>query len=44
VAELDLVNATTTYQKSKLELERVTGTTLEDNGIQIQAAVDGVAP
>jgi outer membrane protein TolC len=44
VAELDLVNANATYQKSKLELERVTGTTLEDNGIQIQAAVDGVAP
>ncbi len=44
VAELDLVNANTAYQKSKLELQRATGTTLEDNGIQIQAAVDGVAP
>ncbi len=44
IAELDLVNATTSYQKSKLELERATGTTLEDSGIQIQAAVDGVAP
>jgi len=44
VAELDLVNATTSYQKSKLELERATGTTLEDNGIQIQDAVAGTAP
>jgi outer membrane protein TolC len=44
VAELDLVNATTAYQKSKLELERATGTTLEDNGIQIQDAVNGTAP
>ena len=43
VAELDLVNATTAYQKSKLELQRVTGTTLEDNGIQIQDAVNGTA-
>jgi outer membrane protein TolC len=44
VAELDLVNATTSYQKSKLELERATGTTLEDNGIQIEDAVAGTAP
>lgn len=44
LAELDLVNANTAYQKSKLELERATGTTLEDNGIQIQDAVNGVAP
>jgi outer membrane protein TolC len=44
VAELDLVNATTAYQKSKVELERATGTTLEDNGIQIQDAVNGTAP
>ncbi len=44
VAELDLVNATTAYQKSKLELQRATGTTLEDNGIQIQDAVNGTAP
>ncbi|MGB7554562.1 MAG: TolC family protein, partial [Candidatus Korobacteraceae bacterium] len=44
VAELDLVNATTAYQKSKLELERATGTTLEDNGIQVQDAVNGTAP
>ena len=44
VAELDLVNANTTCQKSKVELQRATGTTLEDNGIQVQDAVDGVAP
>ncbi|MGB8769353.1 MAG: TolC family protein [Candidatus Korobacteraceae bacterium] len=44
LAELDLVNASTAYQKSKLELERATGTTLEDNGIQIQDAVNGTAP
>ena len=44
VAELDLVNATTAYQKSKLELQRATGTTLEDNGIQVQDAVNGTAP
>ncbi|HKD83512.1 MAG TPA: TolC family protein [Terriglobales bacterium] len=43
LAELDLVNASTAYQKSKLELQRSTGTTLEDNNIQIQNAVDGVA-
>ncbi len=44
VAELDLVNATTSYEKSKLEVQRATGTTLEDNGIQIQDAVNGTAP
>ena len=44
VAELDLVNATTAYQKSKLELERATGTTLQDNGIQLEDAVNGTAP
>ena len=44
LAELDLVNASTAYQKSKLELQRATGTTLEENGIQIQDAVDGTAP
>ncbi len=43
LAELDLVNASTAYQKSKLELQRATGTTLEENGIQIQDAVDGTA-
>ncbi|MGO9518817.1 MAG: TolC family protein [Candidatus Korobacteraceae bacterium] len=44
VAELDLVNATTAYQKSKLELGRATGTTLQDNGIQLEDAVNGTAP
>ncbi len=44
LAELDLVNANTAYQKSKVELQRATGTTLADNGIQVQDAVDGVAP
>jgi outer membrane protein TolC len=43
VAELDLVNANTAYQKSKVELQRATGTTLADNGIQVQDAVDGIA-
>jgi len=41
VAELDLVNAMTTYQKSSVELDRATGTTLEHNGIQIEDAVSG---
>jgi outer membrane protein TolC len=44
VAELDLVNANTAYQKSRVELQRATGTTLADNGIQVQDAVDGIAP
>ena len=44
LAELDLLNASTAYQKSRLELQRATGTTLEDNGIQIQDAVNGTAP
>ena len=43
LAQLDLVNASTAYQKSKLELQRATGTTLQDNRIQIQNAVDGIA-
>ena len=44
LSQLDLLNASTSYQKSKLELERTTGTTLDDNHIQIQNAVDGTAP
>ena len=44
LAELDLVTANTTYQKAKVELQRATGTTLADNGVQVQDAVDGVAP
>ena len=43
VAQLDLVTANTAYQKSKVELQRATGTTLTDNGIQVQDAVDGIA-
>jgi outer membrane protein TolC len=44
LAELDLVNADTAFQKSKVELQRATGTTLADNGIEVQKAVDGIAP
>jgi outer membrane protein TolC len=41
VAELDLVTAMTTYAKSKVELDRATGATLEHNGVSIQDAVSG---
>ena len=41
LAELDLVGAMTTYQKAKVELDRVTGTTLEHNGILVQDAISG---
>jgi outer membrane protein TolC len=41
VAELDLVNAMTTYQKARVELDRATGTTLEHNRVLIQDAVTG---
>jgi outer membrane protein TolC len=41
VAELDLVTAMTAYAKSKVELDRATGTTLEHNGVLIQDAVSG---
>ena len=41
VAQMDLVTATTTYEKAKVELDRVTGTTLEHNKIQIQDAING---
>lgn len=44
LAELDLVNAMTVYAKAKVELDRVTGTTLEHNGILIQDAINGVVP
>jgi outer membrane protein TolC len=40
-AELDLVNALTIYQKARVELDRATGATLEDNGVLIQDAVAG---
>jgi len=42
LAELDLVSAMTTFQKAKVELDRVTGTTLEHNGILIQDAIAGM--
>jgi outer membrane protein TolC len=42
LAQLDLVNAMTVYEKAKVELDRVTGTTLEHNGILIQEAISGV--
>ena len=42
LAELDLVGAMTTYEKAKVELDRVTSTTLEHNGILIQEAITGV--
>ena len=41
LAELDLVNAATTYQKARVELDRATGTTLEHNGVLIQDAISG---
>jgi outer membrane protein TolC len=44
LAELDWVNATTTYEKAKVELNRATGTTLEHNGVKIQDAMTGVVP
>jgi len=43
LAELDLVTATTTYQKAKVELDRATGTTLEHNGIKVADALAGTA-
>ena len=43
LAELDFVNAMTFYEKSRVELDRATGTTLEHNGIQVQDAVHGTA-
>jgi len=42
LTELDWVNATTTYEKAKVELNRATGTTLEHNGVKIQDAITGV--
>jgi outer membrane protein TolC len=42
LAELDLVGATTTYEKARVELDRATGTTLDHNGILLQEAITGV--
>src|ERR1700723_599659 len=41
LAELDLVNAMTVYEKARVELDRATGATLEHNGVLIQDAVTG---
>jgi outer membrane protein TolC len=41
LAELDLVTATTTYEKARVELDRARGTTLEHNGVLIEDAVAG---
>ncbi len=41
LAQLDLVTAMTVYEKASVELDRATANTLEDNGIQIQAAIEG---
>ena len=42
LSELDLVTAMTVYEKAKVELDRATASTLEHNGIQIQAAIKGM--
>ena len=44
LAELDLVNAMTVYAKARVELDRVTGTTLEQNGILLDQAITGNVP
>jgi outer membrane protein TolC len=41
LAQLDLVTAMTVYKKASVELDRATANTLEDNGIEIQAAIEG---
>lgn len=41
LAELDLVNAMTVFEKAKVELDRATGATLEHNGIRLQDALSG---
>ena len=42
LGELDLVTAMTEYEKAKVELDRATASTLEHNGIEIQAAIKGM--
>lgn len=42
LAELDLVTAMTVYEKANVELDRATASTLEHNGIEIQAAMRGM--
>ena len=41
LAESDLVTAMTIHEKAKVEVDRATASTLEDNGIQIQDAIQG---
>jgi outer membrane protein TolC len=41
LAQLDLVTAMTVYKKARVELERATASTLDDNGIEIKAAIEG---
>ena len=41
LAELDLVTAMTAYAKSRVELDRATGATLEHNGVLLQDAING---
>lgn len=41
LAELDLLNALTVLEKAKVELDRVTGATLEHNGIRLQDGISG---
>jgi outer membrane protein TolC len=41
LAQLDLVTAMTVYEKARVELDRATANTLADNGIEIQAAIEG---
>ena len=42
LAELDLVNAVTIFEKATVELDRATGMTLEHNSIQVADALRGV--
>jgi outer membrane protein TolC len=41
LAELDLVNAVTIFEKATVELDRATGTTLDHNNIQVADAIRG---
>ncbi len=43
LAQLDLVTAMTVYKKARVELERATASTLDDNGIEIKAAIESRA-
>jgi outer membrane protein TolC len=44
VAELDLATAMTVYEKAKVEFDRAIGSTLKNNGINIQEAITGTSP